>query len=238
MAGKTVRCSIWNDQSDWDVACVPMSLLSTCAAAIEVFREDGLLVYRNEAATRLVNETLGSSPAVGQLLTDWGQTPAARERVAIMQRLAREGKHAVVRDILNGEQVLSHVRLMPRRPGDELARLLVVHERVCGQVRASDFPGQEFIEPAEQFLGKLDTLSGREFEVLALLGEGMNAPEIAARIYRSEETVNTHKASMLKKLGCHHATQLAIIAYRAGLKYEDGQHLTASRQVRRAVEVS
>lgn len=238
MLRQSIGCSIWKDEGAGDLAFVPMSLLSTCAAAIAVVREDGVVLFRNEAGTRLMNEVLGTSPEIGQSIVDWDQTPAGRERVSIMRRLAREGKHAVVRDIFNGEQVLSHLRLMPRRTSEELARFLIVHERACGQVRAADFCGQEFIEPSEHLLGPLDSLSAREVEVLALIGEGLNAPEIAARIFRSEETVNTHKASILKKLACHHATQLALIAYRAGLKYEDGQHLTASRQARRTAEVA
>jgi two-component system, NarL family, nitrate/nitrite response regulator NarL len=47
----------------------------------------------------------------------------------------------------------------------------------------------------------LDNLTGRETEVLELLGQGLDTADIAARLFVARVTVRTHIASILKKLG-------------------------------------
>ena len=47
----------------------------------------------------------------------------------------------------------------------------------------------------------LHNLTGRETEVLELLGQGLDTAEIAARLFVARVTVRTHVASILKKLG-------------------------------------
>ncbi|MFC1466034.1 MAG: response regulator [Candidatus Brachytrichaceae bacterium NZ_4S206] len=61
-----------------------------------------------------------------------------------------------------------------------------------------------------------DVLTEREGEVLKLLAEGLTNAEIAARLFVSEETVKTHVASILRKLGLAHRTQAAVYAIRNG----------------------
>ena len=47
----------------------------------------------------------------------------------------------------------------------------------------------------------------------------------AERLHRSEETINTHRASLLRKLSCQNAVQLAVLSHRAGLKFSDGERI-------------
>jgi DNA-binding NarL/FixJ family response regulator len=64
---------------------------------------------------------------------------------------------------------------------------------------------------------RLDEVTPREREVLALLGRGLSNRQIAADLYVSEKTVKTHVSSILTKLRVADRTQAALFAVRQGL---------------------
>lgn len=70
---------------------------------------------------------------------------------------------------------------------------------------------------AEQARRRLETLSDRELEVLALLGEGLSNADAGRRIHMSEATVKTYVSRILAKLGCENRVQAALLARDAGL---------------------
>ncbi|MFI5910796.1 response regulator [Dactylosporangium sp. NPDC051541] len=57
-------------------------------------------------------------------------------------------------------------------------------------------------------------LTGREREVLALVGEGLSNPEIAGRLGLAVTTVKTHVANLMIKTGSANRVQLAVYAAR------------------------
>jgi len=65
-------------------------------------------------------------------------------------------------------------------------------------------------------------LTGRELDVLALLGEGLSNAEIADRLFLGTGTVKDHISAILGKLGATNRVQAAVIAHRAGL-VRDGE---------------
>lgn len=62
--------------------------------------------------------------------------------------------------------------------------------------------------------GQLDALTGREREILDLLGEGLTNRRIGKRLYLSEETVKNHISRLLAKLGVERRVQAAVLAVR------------------------
>lgn len=64
---------------------------------------------------------------------------------------------------------------------------------------------------------RLDVLSDRERDVLALVGEGLSNQEIADRLYLSPLTAKTHVSRIMQKLSARDRAQLVVVAFQTGL---------------------
>ncbi|OIJ97091.1 response regulator [Streptomyces colonosanans] len=75
--------------------------------------------------------------------------------------------------------------------------------------------GDDGRDPARS--DRLDTLTGREREVLVQVAGGHSNDEIAERLEVSPLTVKTHVNRAMTKLGARDRAQLVVIAYESGL---------------------
>ncbi|MGW1975363.1 response regulator [Streptomyces sp. NPDC001889] len=64
---------------------------------------------------------------------------------------------------------------------------------------------------------RLEPLTAREGEVVALVGAGLSNGEIAGRLHVVESTVKAHVSAVLARLGLRNRVQLAILAHEAGV---------------------
>ncbi|WP_371785174.1 response regulator [Streptosporangium subroseum] len=65
--------------------------------------------------------------------------------------------------------------------------------------------------------GRLDDITERETEVLALIAQGLSNQEIAGELVLSEQTVKTHVGRILAKLNLRDRAQAIVHAYETGL---------------------
>lgn len=74
--------------------------------------------------------------------------------------------------------------------------------------------GPALAEPADT---RASLLSERELELLGYLAKGLSSKEIAHIMHISPKTVESHKSSLMAKLGIHDRVDLARYAFREGL---------------------
>ncbi|MFG1868726.1 response regulator [Micromonospora arborensis] len=72
-------------------------------------------------------------------------------------------------------------------------------------------------EPARPLPRRLDGVTEREREVLALIARGLSNSELATHLSLSLATVKTHVGRLLTKLAVRDRAQLVIVAYETGL---------------------
>jgi DNA-binding NarL/FixJ family response regulator len=64
---------------------------------------------------------------------------------------------------------------------------------------------------------RIATLTSRELEVIAMIGEGLKNKRIAEKLLISDVTVKHHLTSIYSKLNVANRLELIIYAYRYGL---------------------
>ncbi len=139
------------------------------------------------------------------------------ERLGFIQRTITERRPLLVRHLSGGVRLETVIH-----PLEELVEgwpgvLLISREGL------SDPGDLEIVESAFVDLGRLDVLTNRELEVLALLGKGMQIGEIGQALFRSPKTVEKHRAAISRKLGVASRAELARLVQRAALETEDAR---------------
>ena len=78
---------------------------------------------------------------------------------------------------------------------------------------------QELNKPAlvDPEVTKIESLTDREREVIALVGEGLKNKQVGERLFISETTVTHHLSSVFDKLDVNDRLELIIYAFRHGL---------------------
>jgi DNA-binding NarL/FixJ family response regulator len=90
---------------------------------------------------------------------------------------------------------------------------------LSGKIYVSETMSTRILEifsdgPAAAKRSSIAQLSDREFEVFELIGEGLSAHEIAARLHLSAKTVDAHRANIRRKLDIKAIPELISFAAR------------------------
>ena len=104
------------------------------------------------------------------------------------------------------DQLLSAVRIVAR--GDALLAPQITRRLIAEFSRRP--------QPAAP-RARLETLTGREVEVLRLVARGFSNAEIAEELYVAETTIRTHVGRILAKLNLRDRGQAVVLAYETDL---------------------
>lgn len=188
------------------------ALAEDTGVCVLVHDTDGKIEFVNGEAARVLGVT--ADAVRGQHLRAVMPTEVADERVQYARRAVESGKPLIVDGMFGGRMRRAHVRPVPGEHG-EPARVLIVCHPISATTPAE--PGVERIEARHSDEGPIGSLTPREREVLALIGQGLSTADIAKKLHRSVKTVEWHRVSLGNKLGASNRVELARIAIRAGL---------------------
>lgn len=199
-------------------------------SGVAIFGEGGAVIWANPQLSKMFRGPEASpAQSIGRRLKEVYPEHFANEVVSLIDQCAATGKPALMRTIWRGEQICTWVQPIKADPADANeasagTQVLTISRKVRGDEHPKDlFSHVEFekVDTKVIDLGPLDVLSTRELEVLALLGQGLSAADIAAVLHRSVKTINTHRESIGKKLKMDDRVKLAAVAQRAGLRLTD-----------------
>ena len=89
--------------------------------------------------------------------------------------------------------------------------ILAMNQVMDGIIYLSKAANEKIIQqlqPYDLSRKNIPAFTRREKEILALLAEGLTSQEIAARLFLSNYTVDTHRKNMLQKFNVHNTTAL------------------------------
>lgn len=201
------------------------TIVSDPATGVTLIDLAGRVLYINEQAVRIFL-TDGHTPemVVGRTIRELAFPEKwVRERLGIMEDLARTGDSVLLRTVWRGRQQFSWMRHIPSEAAAEQPHFLIITRRIASGEEAEHLlQGEHAVIESDLIrLGRLDVLTSRELEVLTLVGHGMATKEIARVLFRSVKTIENHRDSIAKKLGRAKGVELARIAREAGLMHSD-----------------
>lgn len=82
-----------------------------------------------------------------------------------------------------------------------------------------DFQAKEYFRRKNEIIGRFSGLSSRESAVMQMLLDGLSNKDIAARLGISHKTVETHRSSLMRKMGAKSLANLLGMCMEADMHY-------------------
>lgn len=192
------------------------ALVSDPGTGVAVLDTDGRVLYANDTMAGLfVNVT--AEQAVGKTMAEILPADFASERLEYIRQTAEKGRPLLIKSTWKGRRIRSAVHPIPG-DGGGTSKLLVISRPIASEDEFKRMDGEfDVVEAKVTDMGDLSSLTPREIEVLALIGQGLSIKQIAELLNRSPKTIENHRHSLGIKLETTNRVQLARIAYEAGL---------------------
>jgi DNA-binding CsgD family transcriptional regulator len=198
------------------------------AVSIMVWDAEGTIICCNDVAARGFQQP-EIKDLIGKSLFDFAPESWAKERYQVAKLAIESGQRITFLEILGGFRLRTLLRPVSTQiEGQKHNYVLVTVEPITSKeygYASSTRTNEMVIHANFNDLGKLDVLTNRELEVLALMGQGLRAKDIAKQLCRSVSTIDNHRDNIGEKLDVHDRGELIAMAKCAALQVED-----ASRQ--------
>jgi DNA-binding NarL/FixJ family response regulator len=170
--------------------------------AIERFRPDVLTLdisLPGLSGLEVARETARVSPGTRALMV------SMHTNESYVAQALRNGAFGYIRKNAKSEELLEAVRGVAM--GKRYIDSAISQPAIVAHINERESDG---FDP-------LESLSSRERQILQLTAEGHSAAAIGERLFISPRTVETHRGSIMRKLGLHTHTDLILFAIRHGL---------------------
>jgi DNA-binding NarL/FixJ family response regulator len=166
-----------------------------------------IVIVHAATSLRPPRRVSGSSPSPQQVVV-----VAGRMSESVVLDAVRAGVRAIVDELATETDLVTAVRAVAGGAAFLSPRLTV---------RLLDWLADRLPDRPHEATGRVARLSGREREVLELLGSGRSNAEIARALAISETTVRSHVYHIITKLGLRSRTEAALFGYRLRLGGQD-----------------
>lgn len=200
-----------------------------------VLTPDGTVVYANAVAANGF-PGVNRETVKGKHLTEITPPDWANERIRYMQKAAQTGKAIPMIDLIAGTRLITTLHPIEIEHKGRLETLVFITVEPISPVQLqtvrSKMIGEELIMAEHIDLGRLNVLTAREIEVLALMGQGLRQKDIASKLCRSVSTIDRHRERIGIKLGIKDRADLIIVAREAVLEVDDAKRIHVSLKPR------
>jgi len=178
--------------------------MNDLAAPAYMIDREGRFSWVNQAYIELFGDRRGRP------FSDY-VAPEHRQRARTNFARKVVGKTTTIFDLTvldrNGERITVRVTSAPMRKDGEIIGIFGI-----------GFPLPQVPAPSRSVL---DDLTPRQHEVLRLLAEGLETPEIAKRLGVADETARNHIRALLRATGAHSRLEAVLMGMRLGVVAPD-----------------
>ena len=166
---------------------------------------------------RLIKLLRGEAPGIRIVVN------TVHEEIWTLRQLEQSGVDGTVFKSVDSSQLIQTVRRVLEDPAachTQKSPAPFPAQRHSGQQQPQTAPGQR--QPSQTASGSKtgagsSPLSPKELEVLQLVADGKDSREIASILYITENTVESHRSHIMRKLGATNAADMVMKAITLGL---------------------